>query len=96
MPRYFNVRRINLTTTDWTDVMVPEDCSQIYILNEDDANSLDLRSDKGNSETQMTLLPSATLKIQSGSYECPFVAGAVVCSLRATVGAGPIVVQFIR
>lgn len=72
----------------------PNNCSIVKILNEDPSHTQLVRSDKGDSMTEMNLLPSATLVIDSPVDT--FEHGRVVCSLRAQSGTGPIVAQFIR
>lgn len=94
MPSYFNIRRLPLSTTGWTDVIPPASCSVVKILNADEANVQLVRSDKGDSMTEMWLLPSATLVIDSPAET--FEPGRVVCSVKAQSGAGPVIAQFIR
>jgi hypothetical protein len=96
MARYFTIVRIALVTTAWTDVIPPDDCSRVRIFNEDASNVVYLRSDRGNAGSQITIQPSTTYPIESGSPETPFQRGTVVCSLIASSGTGPAVAQFIR
>ena len=94
MPRAFNIVRYVLTTTGWTDIVIPLNCSIVHLLNQDEANTQLVRSDKGDSLTEMWLLPNATLKLESPVEA--FQHGTVICSIKSQSGTGPIVAQFIR
>jgi hypothetical protein len=94
MPTYYQVVRYTLTTSSWTDIVCPFFCSAVKILNEDNANSQLLRSDRGDSMSERTLLPSQELEIRSPVST--FERGVVICSLKAASGSGPIVASFIR
>ena len=94
MPAYFQIVRYNLTTSAWTDIVCPFFCSSVKILNEDNATSQYLRSDRGDSGSERILLPSQELEIRSPVST--FEHGVVVCSLKAQSGAGPVVASFIR
>jgi len=90
----FKIVRYSLTTSAWTDIVCPFFCSRVKILNGDEANTQLLRSDKGDSGSEMWLLPNATLVIDSPVSA--FDEGVVVCSLKSQSGTGPIIAQFIR
>jgi hypothetical protein len=94
MPAYFQIVRYTLTTSAWTDIVCPFFCSAVSVLNEDNANSQLLRSDRGDSGSEMMLLPSATLDVRSPVST--FERGVVICSLKAQSGTGPVVARFTR
>lgn len=94
MATAYKVVRYALSTSQWTDVVVPQNCSTIRLTNEDEANVQLMRSDKGDSTTQRAFLPSAVIELRSPVEA--FEARTTVCSLLSQTGAGPVVAEFIR
>lgn len=93
MAATFYIRRFPLTTSSWTGITLPVDCSRVVLENGDGTNSVKIRTNPDDSGTEKTLPAGNELDLWSS--RAPFVAGTILCYAQASSGAGPLIVSYI-
>ncbi len=96
MARSYAIRRLTLTDTEWTPVVVPMHASGFTIENTGVAVLLIRTDDPAEGDTVHFRRLSAGRQHVVGSVVATFDPQAVVCYLRSDSGPGSAVVDFVR
>lgn len=91
MPKVFDILRVTLAASTWTNIVVPVQCSRVVIENADTGNTMRVRLEEGGSEKVI----AAGLELDINTYGSGGIAPGVLCQVFAA-GTGPAVVTFTR
>lgn len=95
MPSPFEIKSITLSSATWTALVTPWDCSSINIKNADPTNTIKIRTNQADPNTQDTVGPSIQYTIAMPFHRYRFPSGATVLFMQTTAGTGPAVVSFL-
>ena len=95
MPAPVINKRFTITTTSWTPITVPRSCTQIHLQNEDGTNTVAMRTDPNDSETERSLYALQNFTFGS-AMDGAFEPGMVVVYVQASSGIGPVVATYVR
>ncbi len=90
------LRKLTVSSSDWTSITVPIPCSQIVIINQDSGNAQLIRTDTADADTELTLPAGGQYVMCSTADGTTFNVNDVVASVKAAAGTGPVVVAFVR
>jgi hypothetical protein len=98
MTASYEIRRLTVDTSSWTAVVVPIDCTRVYIKQSDATNNFKVASDSAGVNVGVPVEPSDHhyMEAATGSFAPCFSAGSTVCYVQAVGGTGPLVVESIR
>ena len=95
---YYAIRRVLLYFDDWVPIKLPYDCTCIVIDGEDNPNTIRIRTDKDDPNTQSNLPPGTAKVITTNprASHITFQQNVTIFWLQSSAGSGPAVLEFAR